>query len=299
MLAERSILIEHQSTYSCVRFRAMASPCELLIAGVDPDEIGSAAQICADEAWRIEDKFSRYRKDNAVYVINQARGLSVEVDEETAGLLDFASLCFELSAGRFDITSGALRQVWHFDGSTSLPSFDAVQACLHHVGWHKVLWQRPWFTLPVGMEIDLGGIGKEYAVDRAFLAVQQLYPDAALLINFGGDLRAGRAPSGADTWHVALENPQGGSYPSKRIAIHNAALATSGDTHRYVEHEGKRYGHIIDPKTGWPVEHAPRSITVAAPTCLQAGMLSTFAMLHGAGAERFLENQQLVFWCLR
>jgi len=85
----------------------------------------------------------------------------------------------------------------------------------------------------------------------------------------------------------------------KLIRLKTGALATSGDSRRYLLKNGKRYGHILNPLTGWPIEDAPRSITVAADTCTQAGMLATLAMLCGAEAEVFLERQDTQYWCLR
>lgn len=296
--ATRTLQIEQHAGYAAARFRAMGSPCELLIAGVDKAMAAEAAALCAAEAWRIEDAWSRYRDDNIVHAINHAQGRPLRVDDETAGLLDFAALCFELSGGRFDITSGVLRRVWTFDGSSRLPAPAAVADCLQRVGWHKVSWLRPWLTVPAGMEIDLGGIGKEYAVDRAFLAVQQRCPEASILVNFGGDLHAGRPPQGQAAWTIAVEDPDG-AHPARRLALQQGAIATSGDTHRFLLHAGKRYSHILNPVTGWPVEDAPRSVTVAADNCVQAGMLSTFAMLHGAGAERFLDEQNVRYWIVR
>ena len=95
------------------------------------------------------------------------RGRPVAVDDETAHLLDYAATCHEISDGLFDITSGVLRRVWRFDGGDRVPDRRRRAEVLAHVGWHRVTWQRPALTLPAGMEIDLGGIGKEYAVDRA------------------------------------------------------------------------------------------------------------------------------------
>lgn len=294
----RDIRIHDHARYSTARFFAMGSPCELLIAGVSPDRVAAAARCCATEAWRIEAAWSRYRDDNIVHAIHHAAGQAVRVDDETAALLDFAALCFQLSDGRFDISSGVLRRVWTFDQSSPPPSPAAVSTCLQHVGWHKVTWQRPWLTLPSGMEIDFGGIGKEYAVDRAFLAVQQLCPDAAILVNFGGDLHAGKPPPGLAAWTIAVEDPHGAA-ALRHLTLQCGALATSGDAHRFVLHEGKRYGHILNPTTGWPVQDAPRSVTVAADSCVQAGMLATFAMLHGADAERFLDEQKVRYWSVR
>jgi thiamine biosynthesis lipoprotein len=83
------------------------------------------------------------------------------------------------------------------------------------------------------------------------------------------------------------------------VELHRGALATSGDARRYLERDGVRYSHILDPRTGWPVAGAPRSITVAAPTCTEAGMLATFAMLRGPDAESFLDAEGVRYWCIR
>jgi thiamine biosynthesis lipoprotein len=147
------------------------------------------------------------------------------------------------------------------------------------------------------MEIDLGGIGKEYAVDRAGALARTIWPRG--LLNFGGDLMAFGAGIDSNAWTVGVEGLTATGLPATRIRLMVGALATSGDARRYLLKNGKRYGHILDPRTGWPVEHAPRSVTVAAPTCTHAGMLATFAMLHGADAETFLEDEGVDYWCLR
>lgn len=274
----------------------MASPCELLLRGANERQARRALDAVAAEAWRIEDKYSRYRPDNLVAAINSEGGCDLEVDEETANLLDFAQTLYDLSEGRFDLTSGVLRRAWTFDGSDRLPAPADVNELLAHVGWHRVTWDRPRLRLPAGMQIDFGGIGKEYAVDRAASLVGNAFP---ALVNFGGDL-ATAGPSAEPAWQVGIETPDaGGRQAEKRIRLERGALATSGDARRYVLREGRRYGHILDPRTGWPVEGAPRSVTVAADTCTQAGMLATLAMLSGPGAEAFLDSSGVRYWCIR
>jgi thiamine biosynthesis lipoprotein len=147
------------------------------------------------------------------------------------------------------------------------------------------------------MEIDFGGIGKEYAVDRVLGLVAARFAGAAL-VNFGGDLAANRAP-GAAPWQVGVERPDTEREARLLLELSRGGLATSGDTHRFLLREGVRYGHILDPKSGWPVSDTPRSVTVAAGSCVEAGMLATFAMLQGRGAESFLEEQGVRYWCLR
>lgn len=280
------------------RFAAMASPCELLIELADRKEAERLLNIAADEAQRIEQKFSRYREDNIVHRINHGDGTTATVDEETARLLDYADQLYRLSNGLFDITAGVLRRVWRFEPGAPFPSQAEVAHCLQHIGWQRVTWQSPKLTLPAGMEIDLGGIGKEYAVDRtaALLGVET---DASFVINFGGDLYISKPRANGNPWHIAVDDPAAtGRKSVGTLGIRSGALATSGDARRHLLHQGIRYGHILNPQSGWPVENAPRSITVHAPTCMEAGMLATLAMLQGEGAEAFLQAQDLPYWLL-
>ncbi|MDH3481081.1 MAG: FAD:protein FMN transferase [Gammaproteobacteria bacterium] len=279
------------------RFQAMGSPCELVCEAKKRHEALELTELVAGEAWRIEDKFSRYRAGNVVHRINTAGGRAVEVDDETADLLDFAVTLYNLSERRFDITSGVLRRAWHFDGGDRVPSENIVSDVLRLVGWHRADWRRPFLQMPSGMEIDLGGIGKEYAVDRCAGLLRE-QGSSACLVNFGGDLAVSRAPEGRRSWKVAVEGDAEGE-PAHLIDLKQGALATSGDARRYLLKDGIRYSHILDPMTGWPVPDAPRSITIAADTCVEAGMMSTLAMLKGAQAEPFLRAQDVVFWCRR
>lgn len=275
-------------------FKAMASPCEVLIETNDSELASRVSEIVANEAWRIEQKFSRYRDDNILYKIHHANGEKIEVDEELSLLLDFAQQCYELSDGLFDITSGVLRKVWRFDGSDNIPSHKQCQALLNNIGWDKVTWQSPYLTLPKNMEIDLGGIGKEYAVDKAGLLAAEA-TDQPVLINFGGDLFATKPPLSRDAWQVGIESI-GGSDKTAVITIKSGGIATSGDAKRYLERDGKRYSHVLNPTTGRSVKNAPQSVTVAAPSCIEAGFLSTLAMLQGKEADSFLQAQDALFW---
>jgi thiamine biosynthesis lipoprotein len=272
-------------------FQAMASPCTVLTETESAAAARRLLDIARIEAHRIEAKFSRYRPDNIVHRINHSAGKPVEVDEETALLIDYAALCHALSEERFDVTSGVLRRVWRFDGSDRVPAAEAVTAILPLIGWDKVSWQRPFLTLPSGMEIDFGGIGKEYAVDRAALLLQAETSDS-FLVNYGGDLYASGARRDDGCWRIGLDDPTAtGERSLGTIEIRRGGVATSGDARRFLLKDGVRYGHILDPRTGWPVPNAPRSVTVFADTCLDAGMLATFAMLQGEQAEEFLVNQ--------
>jgi thiamine biosynthesis lipoprotein len=295
-LADDGAALERVEDYFRGAFRAMASPCEVLVDTEDRGEAAALLALARDEALRIEHKFSRYRDDGVVHEINHAGGRSVEVDEETALLLDYAAECYTISDGRFDITSGVLRRVWTFDGRESVPSREAVREALAHVGWNRAIWANRTLTLPIGMEIDLGGIGKEYAVDRAATRCAER-ATSAYLVNFGGDLFASGARRGDRPWSVGVDDPErSGAAAAWRIELVRGGLATSGDAQRFVRWQGRRLPHILDPTTGWPVEGAPRSITVLAATCLEAGTLATLAFLRGTDARAFLDEQGVRHW---
>lgn len=279
-------------------FTAMANPCELLIDAPDDVLARHVTSIAAEEALRIERKFSRYRDDGAVHAINSSGGMAIEVDAETAQLIDFGVALWHLSDGAFDLTSGALRRVWKMGDQAQPPSEEQLRAILQHIGWHRVNWQSPSLRLPAGMELDFGGIGKEYAVDRV-VDLLAPWPELPVLVNFGGDLRTAGPPPRNGAWQVGIESVQTANQAVKLIKLRQGALATSGDTYRALTHNGRRYGHILDARTGWPSPNTPRSVTVAADTCSQAGSYTTLAMLRGDGAEGFLESEQVKYWCFR
>jgi thiamine biosynthesis lipoprotein len=290
--------LERAGTDFVYNFRAMATPCELRIETDDADAALRAGQAAEAEALRIEQKFSRYRDDSVVGRINASGGNEIDVDDETAQLLDFADHCYEISGGMFDITSGVLRRIWRFDGSDKIPSEREIRDVRKSIGWSKVRWQAPGLVLPAGMEIDLGGIGKEYAVDRALAAVRAQTAEP-VLINFGGDLAVAGSRKGGRSWSVAIESVDKSGEAAGLLQIAGGALATSGDARRFLQKDGIRYSHILNPRTGRPVMNAPRSVTVAAPTCVEAGTIATLAMLQGKRAEKFLKRERMQAWCIR
>jgi FAD:protein FMN transferase len=291
-------------------FQAMSSACEIRLETCfesletqNEAQLIAAAKLAIAEVQRIEQKYSRYREDSIVSRINLAAGtgLVLTVDAETAALLDFAHSLHNLSDGLFDITSGVLRRVWDFKNKI-VPTQKALDAVLPLIGWSHVEWRELAIKLPLqGMELDFGGFGKEYAADRA-MAVLTAAGQRHGFINLGGDIRVLGPRANGTPWRFGIQHPRydtrGDDTPdnkneSKTIAhvdLMAGALASSGDYERYFKHEGKRYCHILNPITGWPVEHWA-SVSVTAPACVAAGALSTIAMLKGNDATLFLETQ--------
>jgi thiamine biosynthesis lipoprotein len=290
------IALSREAGYWAGRFTAMASPCEVLIEDATEALARQIVDTAARCAWRIERKFSRYRADGIVHTINSNAGRAIVLDEESAELIDFAATLTRMSEGRFDITSGVLRKVWTFDGSSAMPTPAQVDAALACVGWHRVQWRKPILQLEPGMQIDLGGIGKEYAVDLAAARVEEIAPGSSCLINFGGDVVVRNLRQDGQPWRVGIEASEHAGEAMRLVHLTRGGLATSGDSRRFVFHQGRRYSHIIDARTGWPVSDAPHSVTVAADTCTQAGSLTTLAMLQGKECENFLRASGVKYW---
>jgi thiamine biosynthesis lipoprotein len=279
-------------------FHAMATPCEVRLETEDAALAEVVARVAETEARRIEQKFSRYKSDSVIGRINAGGGKEMVVDGETAHLLDFAAECFEVSEGLFDVTSGVLRRIWKFDGSDRVPTDAQIASLRSLVGWQKVSWKPPAIILPAGMEIDLGGLAKEYAVDKALGAIREVTP-LPVLVNFGGDLRVSGPRKYGMRWKVAIESVEKNDELAGMLELADGALATSGDARRYLLKDGVRYGHILNPQTCRPVAQVPRSVTVAAATCIEAGMIATLAMLQGKHAETFLKREKARAWCIR
>jgi thiamine biosynthesis lipoprotein len=274
------------------RFRAMGSPCELKLWGDSRHSAATIAEACGREIDRLERKFSRYRDDSLATRINRSAGdtAGVELDSEAAALLDFAATAYRESNGRFDPTAGVLRRVGNFK-SGRLPSADAVQEILPLVGWSKLRWEDSRIVLPIpGMELDFGGFVKEYAADRAAELCRKRGLKSGI-IDLGGDLAVvGPHPDG-QPWLVGIRNPRRPSEAIARIALYSGGLATSGDYERFMIVNGKRYSHLLDPRTGEPHNGGPACVSITADHCLIAGSTSTIAMLQSeADASRFLEE---------
>jgi thiamine biosynthesis lipoprotein len=261
------------------QFSAMASRCEVRLFAPDEATARRWSDAGIDEVRRVETKYSRYRDDSVTTAINRASGgTAIEVDDETAALLTFAGQLHRQSGGAFDLTSGVLRRAWDFKAAR-LPRAEEVEALLPLVGWDRIEWDGAQLRLPLaGMEIDFGGIGKEYAADRAAARMEELGARHGL-VNLGGDVRIiGPQPNGA-AWTIGVQDPRGkGGEAIAALPVTVGAMATSGDYERYFEHDGRRYCHLLDPRSGWPVSHW-RSVSVVAPLCVLAGACATIAML--------------------
>jgi thiamine biosynthesis lipoprotein len=213
------------------------------------------------------------------------------VDDETAALLDFAFAAYEKSDGLFDISSGLLRRAWNFDAGV-MPSRTVLDALLERIGLHRIAWSNRTlrFGRP-GMEIDFGGIGKEYAADRA-VAVLRSYNLAHALVDLGGDFAAAGPRADGTPWAIAVRHPRRPDATLASVPLSGGGLASSGDYERYFERDGQRYCHILDPRDGMPCRGL-QAASVCADTCLAAGVFATTAMLMGTNGAAWLAERGL------
>ena len=278
-------------------FKAMGSACEVVLASHTQNEAESMAKLAIDEVLRIERTYSRYTTDSIIAKINQQAGCgAVQCDDETWALFKFASQLFDQSDGLFDITSGVLRQAWDFK-NPEVPSSQKLEALLPLVGWEKVVLQDQSIALPLaGMEIDLGGFGKEYAADRAAQVLKEKGVTHGY-VNLAGDMRfLGPKPTG-EPWMIGIQDPRALDQVVATLPITMGGLATSGDYERYFELNGQRYCHVLNPKTGMPVSYW-RSVSVTSPATVVSGCTTTMAMLKEAEGLAFLQATGFDFFAI-
>lgn len=272
------------NSYKAHAFMCMGGLCEVLIETSDKLISNQIFSLVYDEAKRIEKKFSRYETNNIIYKINNAEGKKVHLDKETSKLIHFADQIYRVSDGMFDITSGVLRKAWTFDQSSNIASEETVKELLKYIGWNKVKLEKKSITMPKHFQIDLGGIGKEYAVDSC-IQIAKTNSAVPTLVNFGGDIAVTGPKINNLPWIVNIEGAP------ERYNLFFGGIATSGDKNKFLIHKGDKLSHILNPKTGWPLVNAPASITVVADTCTAAGTLSTLAMLKAPLHEEFLRDE--------
>ena len=271
-------------------FQAMGCPCELRLAAADRSLANEVAVICTSESQRFESKYSRYLTDSVTSQVNNASGLHpVTIDPEVAAILDYSGVCYVQSEGLFDITSGVLRQLWN-KNMRRLPTDSELEFYLDKVGWKKVEISAKEVFLPIkGMQLDFGGVVKEYVADVLAAKARSMGIEHGL-INLGGDICIiGPQPDGTP-WSIGITHPTEGNSAIAIIELSEGAVTTSGGYERYFDIDGLRYSHLINPETGWPVEGL-LSASVAAPTSIVAGSLTSIALLKTPeDGLRFLEE---------
>lgn len=281
-------MIEHS-------FTAMGSTCRLLIDADENWAASLAISLAEDEVHRIERKYSFFAKNSYLSEINRHAAVvaAIEIDDETADLLDFSAINFQVSGGLFDVTAGILRRAYDFRLHEVREGCD-IEALVEKVGFGKLLWRKPSLGFAIlGLTLDFGGICKEYAVDRA-VAILRDHDISAGLVDLGGDIAVTGPTRSGDGWIIDVRDPSSYQNCLMKVCLSAGAIATSGDYEQYVTIDGRRFGHIINPTTGIP-SFGMISATAIARSCIVAGAATTIAILKGKEGWTWLGEQGFPF----
>jgi FAD:protein FMN transferase len=280
----------------------MGSARTLKIAGRLPasaDELRAGAQARFDA---VNLALSTYRADSALSRFNDDQsGNWMAIDPELCEVLAYALSLAEASGGAYDVTVGALVNLWGFGPEPPIqrvPDLAAIEAARDRVGFRKVevdaIGRRA--RKPPGVRIDLSSLGKGRGVDRVAQYLET-HGVTNYLIDLSGKLRARGRNADGEPWRVAVEQPTADATSEapqpapELIELRDRSVATAGDYRRFFESDGRHYSHIIDPRTGWPVTHSTVSATAIAPDCMQADALATVLMVMPPDEAMQLANQ--------
>ncbi|MFQ3281111.1 FAD:protein FMN transferase [Reinekea sp.] len=272
-------------------FIAMGGPCEVSF-WLASNNAHSLKDCLEREVRRLETKYSRFDETSLLSQINQGKFNRQPLDEETTALLNYAQQCYELSDGLFDITVGSFRSVWNFK-INKLPSLEEIEEVRSRIGWPNIGWDGQTLEILNQAELDLGGMVKEFAVDR--LVNILLEHQAIGLVNLAGDIGVTGLQVDGSPWHISVVHPRVEGGVIATVELHGGAIACSGDYERFMIVDGCRYHHLINPKTGYPSLDSLASISVITQNCLMAGSISTIAMLKGAQAKAWLQEMELPY----
>lgn len=283
-------------------FKAMGSPCQLWLQTDTAAQAHLLYQKCLARIRQLEQRYSRFRSNSLISRINQhaGSGKKTAIDHETFALLQYANQCYQESEGLFDITSGVLNHAWDFYHhnhqcySTQMLTRirRKLESLLPLVNWPAVEWNEHFVYLPqCGMQIDFGGLVKEYAADCVYSLCMRKVSGG--FINMGGDIRLLNQTPLPQPLPIQITIPPVARASDKQryrqVLINYGALASSGDYERYIIIGQRRYGHILNPQTGWPVTSL-NAVSVIAPYCIMAGSMATISLLKGKHGIAWLQS---------
>lgn len=255
---------------------------EVTVSG-QPDKAGMAVQAVLDEMKRVEDLTS-FHKPSGLTAVNDAAGTGpVKADAELLDLIVTSLRIAEKTGGAFDPSVGVLSRLWSFSaGEPRLPDQSEITDALTRVGWNRIKVDRAAGTIILpekGMALDLGGIAKGYALDRARAVLKQ-HGIGSALVNAGGDVLVMGEKEPGKPWRVGVQDPRNPREVAAVVAVKDRFILTSGDYERFFVKDEKRYHHILDPKTGYPAEGV-QSVTLVAPSGVQAEPLGATVFVKG------------------
>ena len=261
----------------------MGTLCNAVVHARDSTRAERAAAAALDDIARLEQVMSSWRSSSELAALNRTSERAVRCSPDLFAVLDSASAYAAATAGTFDPTIEPLMIAWDMRGAGRVPSDRERAAARAKVGWRRLSLDRARHTarLDDGAALDLGGIGKGFALDRAAERLRIAGADAALL-NFGGELLA---YGGGGGWPVSIAHPARRLQPVVSLVVSRGAVSTSSQGERGVRVHGRRFGHVLDPRTGLPVE-SRASVTVVAASATRADAVSTALLVGGRDFAR-------------
>ncbi|MFT6416414.1 MAG: thiamine biosynthesis lipoprotein [Gammaproteobacteria bacterium] len=289
-----------QETYNRT-LKLMGSRFDITVIANSKVQANTYIDLAVGEIQRIERLISSWDPNSQTSAINQNAGIkAVVVDPELLQLIQRSIGLSKLTDGAFDISYASMDRIWQFDGSmTQMPAPDIISASVAKVGYGKIdinVTQRSVYLKEAGMKIGFGAIGKGYAADKAKALLIAEGVEGGI-INASGDMNTWGTQSNGEDWMIAITNPMDKSKSYGLLPIKKGAVVTSGNYEKFVSFDGKRYAHIIDPRTGYPAKGII-SVTVFAPKAELADALATsiFVMGIDAGINRI--NQMAEIECI-
>jgi len=282
---------------------AMATRFELILHGPNPTALRAAGEEALAEIQRLDATLSAHRPESEISALNRSAGTSpVRVSPEVFRLVQHAQVLSQATRGAFDITIGPLLQVWGFmRGILPFPTQEQVNEARASVGSHLLECDADAFTIRFvhpRTRLDLGSIGKGYALDRAALILREAGVCHALLHGGTSTAIAFGHPSDTDAWKVAIAHPDPEiTTPAAIVELHDESLSVSAVSGKGFTHEGRFYGHVVDPGTGYPVSGA-RLAAVVLPSGTESDALSTALLIRPTEILERLHHAQAPMRCL-
>lgn len=301
LLFVMSIQVQAQGTYK-ETLLLMGSRFDITALAETDTLAWQAVQAGIQEISRIERLISSWDPASQTSAVNRNAGIApVVVDKELYDLVFRARKVSQLTKGAFDISFASMDKIWRFDGSIKeLPDPAEVETARQHIDWQKIILdpeKQTIFLQEQGMKIGFGAIGKGYAANRAKAVIAKMPGVNGGLVNAAGDLLAWGASPKSEGWTIKIADPKDKAQALGWLQIKDMAVVTSGDYERFLEFDGKRYAHIIDPRTGYPTTGI-KSVTIVCPDAELADALATSVFVLGKTAGLQLINQLNGVTCL-
>ena len=283
-------------------FQAFGTSCKIKFSPLDSINHEIISSKIVSWVYHFEKRYSRYLAKSWLSLVNKSAGINaVRFSDEDQLILSAAQYSFFKSNRAIDPSCLPLTLLWQkAKDQNHLPKDSIINKAKDLVNWNKVILKENEIFLPEqGMGLDFGGFGKEFAVDQVSKKLKTL-SCKNYLIDFGGDIFAAGYSAEGYGWKVGIERPEGGKKPTFVLNLSNQALATSGNYRKYFDLNGKRYGHTIDHRTGYPTIHSELSASVISPSCLTSGIISTSCLMVGRKEGlRMIDSEWKVEGCIQ